>query len=141
MQSADIRKKIHHMIAANVKCPIEFDIEAEPFLVMKSPIGNDIEISENEGDVELFFGLAGESFTFNPDLDDDGEEGDLPNERAVLGEITKTVKGLVEEKLFAAEYKRATVRVNGIFEAHEFPDLSKKPEFTSLSWQGKWTRE
>ncbi len=148
MQPADIRKKIHQAIQAHVKNPAQFetrfDPQAEPFLVLKSTSDNDIEISESDGDIELFFGLASENFSFNPDLDEDdesGEGGDLPNEQAVLLEIAKTVKGLLEEKLFAAEYTRGSATVNGIYEAREFPDLAKKPDFVSLSWSGKWTRE
>lgn len=140
MMTPDIRKKIHEALKPLVKVPMTFDAKGDPFLILKSPKGHDIELEENDGDIELMFGVSGESFSFNPDLDADGDEADAPDERSILREIQKTVLGIVDERLFAAEYSRGKISVGGLFASREFDELSGKPDFVSVSWNDRWTR-
>lgn len=79
------------------------------------------------------------------DLDDDDED-DEPEAQAFTEEDLKTLlKGVVQitldimqERVFAAEYKKGFARVARFHAAREFEAVKGMKDFSSLSWKGRY---
>jgi hypothetical protein len=129
--------------------------EFEAFLTLRGPSGTDLQYFCDDEVVSLQFGPASKHFDYSPedeaegDEDDDGAdfdddeaedreftEADL---KALLNGVAQTTLDIVQEKLFAAEFKKGYARVVKLFPAREFDLHKPMKDFKSVSWKGRYT--
>jgi hypothetical protein len=129
--------------------------EFEPFLTLRGPSGLDLQYFCDDEVVSLQFGPASRHFDYSPEEEpEDGEDEDgadfdedEPEERefteadlkALLQGVAQATLDIVQEKLFAAEFRKGYARVVKLFPAREFEALKGMKDFKSVSWKGRFT--
>jgi hypothetical protein len=147
MQSEELRSIIEEALRYLIPLPIRKPAQGEAFLEIPGPKGAAIELFESDGEIELKFGVGGESFSFLDDEDDDaGSDGEPlaivdaenPAFKAALKDLAKTVLDIAEEKVFSAQYKKLFLPLGGLFPAADFEKMRGYKRFVSRSWAGKF---
>jgi hypothetical protein len=126
----------------------------EPFLIMRGPAGREIRYYCDDEVVSLQFGPAARHFDFSPEEEaGDGEDGDGAEAedaepeakefteadlKALLQGVVQATLDIVQEKTFAAEFKKGYARVAKLFPAREFEALKGMKDFKGLSWKGRF---
>jgi hypothetical protein len=127
----------------------------EPFLIMRGPAGREIRYYCDDEVVSLQFGPAARHFDYSPEEEDgDGEDEEGPEAedagpeakefteadlKALLQGVVQATLDIVQEKTFAAEFRKGYARVAKLFPAREFEALKGMKDFKSLSWKGRFS--
>ncbi|MEO6095182.1 MAG: hypothetical protein ABIW76_05745 [Fibrobacteria bacterium] len=159
--SSALRTKVEEALRFFVKLPMRKPASADPstnfsgnaFLEIPGSKAKVIAFSEGEGRVDVNFGPGRGSFDFSgswiEDEDEDKEvslsaeaaEAELEEDfKEELEAMVNLALDIIDESVFAARYVEDGIPMEGLFPAEEFEAMKGIPGFTSISWNGTYTR-
>lgn len=142
LSSQEIRDHVEASLRALAPADYRRMAEGDYFLTLEPRPGQTepLALWERDREVRLFYGPGIEDYSFSAAYED-GERQDFTEDRLrqSLREIINRVKEILEEHVFAAQYKRFFLPMTGFFPVQSFATLRTRTDFVARSWRGTYS--